>query len=476
MLLTISTTQHPATDLGFLLHKNPARLHQFQLSAGKAYVFYPEATETRCTVALLLDIDPVALVRGRTPGHGEGGLFDQYVNDRPYVASSFMSVAIGTAFGTALTGRSKERQDLADTPLPLEACLAVVPCAEGEEFLRRLFEPLGYEVETRPEVLDPVFPEWGASPYFELTLRGTVRLKELLAHLYVLIPVLDDAKHYWVGADEVEKLLRRGEGWLESHPAKEQIAKRYLFHQRRLANEALLRLMQDEACDPDRVEEDLARTETALEGGIRLNQHRVEAILKELLAAGAAHVIDLGCGEGKLLKALLAERGFQRIAGMDVSSHALIRAQRRLQLERLPDRDRDRVAVFQGSLMYRDHRLAGFDAAVVSEVIEHLDPVRLHAFERVVFEYARPGLVVLTTPNIEYNAKFERLVAGKFRHRDHRFEWTRSEFESWASGVAKKYGYGVAFREVGEAAPNVGAPTQMAVLSREVEGSGRVED
>ena len=360
-------------------------------------------------------------------------------------------------------------------PCPWKPVCPRFHAPRGRDLLRRLFGPLGYAVEAARGLLDPEFPEWGPSPYYTLTLRGTVRLRDLLTHLYVLIPVLDDAKHYWVGADEVEKLLRRGEGWLESHPEKELIAKRYLFHQRRLTNEALARLVQDETSDPDRAEEELARAETALEEHISLNQRRIEAILAELRAAGAASVIDLGCGDGKLLKALLAERGYRRIAGMDVSSHALVRAQRRLQWERLPDRERERVTLFQGSLMYRDGRLEGFDAAVVAEVIEHLDPVRLHAFERVVFEFARPGAVVLTTPNVEYNAVFERLPAGAFRHRDHRFEWTRSEFASWASDVARKYGYGVAFREVGEPAPNVGAPTQMAVFSCAAEGSTRVE-
>ena len=172
MLLTISNARAPATDLGFLLHKNPARMQTVEIAAGKAHVFYPETTEERCTVALLLDIDPIQLVRGRAAGRGGKGLLDQYVNDRPYVASSFMSTAIGRAFSTALNGRSKERQDLVEAPLPPEARLAVVPCAEGEGFLRRLFEPLGYEVAVEGVPLDPQSPEWDASPYLALTLRG----------------------------------------------------------------------------------------------------------------------------------------------------------------------------------------------------------------------------------------------------------------------------------------------------------------
>src|SRR5215204_5420209 len=139
MLLTITTTHQPATDLGYLLHKNPARAQHFALSFGAAHVFYPEANTGRCTAALVLDVDPVGLVRGRRGPEGEGGLLMQYVNDRPYVASSFLSVAMADVFGTAMTGRSKERQELADTALPLEARLATVPCRGGDDLLRRLF-------------------------------------------------------------------------------------------------------------------------------------------------------------------------------------------------------------------------------------------------------------------------------------------------------------------------------------------------
>jgi len=231
--------------LGFLLHKNPANLHSFDLSFGKAHVFYPEATAERCTAALLLDVDPIGLVRGKRGQH-EGGTLDQYVNDRPYVLSSFLSVAMGRAFGTAMSGRSKGRQELADHAIPLTAKLTVVACRAGEGLIRELFEPLGYSVTTEHHSLDEKFPEWGESAYFTVTLKGTVCLSDLLTHLYVLIPVLDDDKHYWVGDAEVEKLLRHGEGWLREHPERELITDRYLKHQKRLAREALSRLIGEE--------------------------------------------------------------------------------------------------------------------------------------------------------------------------------------------------------------------------------------
>jgi 3' terminal RNA ribose 2'-O-methyltransferase Hen1 len=462
MLLTITTTHRPATDLGYLLHKRPHRVQSFPLSFGQAHVFYPEASPERCTAALLLDVDPVGLVRDRRGPGGDGGLLEQYVNDRPYVASSFLSVALAQVFGSALSGRCKDRPELAETPLPLDARLAVLPCRGGETFLRRLFEPLGYTVSATRHPLDEQFPTWGEGPYHTVTLNATRRLHELLSHLYVLVPVLDNDKHYWVGDAEVDKLLRHGEGWLAAHPEREQIARRYLKHRHHLARAALERLLEE---DTGEAEETQAREEEVLEERVSLNEQRLAAVAAALKDSGARRVLDLGCGEGKLLRRLVQEPAFEEIVGVDVSNRALEIARERL--DRLPERLRERVKLLHSALTYRDRRLNGYDAAAVVEVIEHLDPPRLSAFERVLFEFARPKTVVLTTPNAEYNVKFEGLPAGKFRHKDHRFEWTRAEFQAWANAVAGRFGSTVRFLPVGPEDTAVGPPTQMAVLQKQ---------
>ena len=466
MLLTITTTHQPATDLGYLLHKNPARLHSFALPFGEAHVFYPEATTARCTAALLLDVDPVGLVRNRRGPAGEGGTLEQYVNDRPYVASSFLSVAISRVLGSALGGRSKGKPELAATPIPLRAKISVLPCRGGERFLRRLFEPLGYDVVAVRHPLDEQFPEWGESQYYTVELSGNVRLQDLLTHIYVLIPVLDNEKHYWVGDDEVEKLLRHGTHWLASHPEKEEITKRYLKYRRDLAKDALARLVDEESPDPDIAEVVHNNEEEAVERTLNLNEQRLNSVVAALRSTNAKHVLDLGCGEGKLLRVLRENRAFDEIVGVDVSHRALQIANERLRVERMPARQRERIKLMQGSLMYRDQRLKGFDAAAVVEVIEHLDQPRLAAFERVLFEFAKPNAVVLTTPNVEYNVRFESLPAGVFRHKDHRFEWTRAQFSEWAQKIGESYGYAVRFLPVGPEDNAVGAPTQMAVFER----------
>jgi 3' terminal RNA ribose 2'-O-methyltransferase Hen1 len=466
VILTISTTHVPATDLGFLLHKHPDRHHELEFSYGMIHVIYPEASPERCSASVIVDIDPVGLVRNRRgPSGGESSLA-QYLNDRPYALSSFMSVALAKAFGTAMSGRSKERPDLAETPIPLEIDLPVTPCRGGSEVLGRLFEPLGYEVAATSIPLDEQFPAWGPSRYLSVRLFGTKRLKDALEHLFVLLPVLDDDKHYWVGKEEIDKLLRRGGDWLVTHPDRELITRRYLRHDRLLTNEALTRLMEDTATDLDEAQASHDAEEEAIERPLSLNQQRLEAVIAALEAAGAKRILDLGCGSGKLVSNLLKVKGIEKVVGVDVSHRALQVGARRLHLESMAPHQRERVELLQGSLTYRDRRLEGFDAAAVVEVVEHLEPTRLDAFERVLFGRARPGTVVLSTPNAEYNVRFDSLPAGQMRHRDHRFEWSRQEFADWSAGVAERNGYQVAISGIRGDDPEVGSPTQMAVFSR----------
>lgn len=462
MLLTITTTHQPATDLGYLLHKHPDKLQSFDISFGKAHVFYPEVSDEKCTCALLLDIDAVGLVRNNKGVSGEGFALEQYVNDRPYVASSFLSAAITKTFSSALNGKCKDKPELVDVPLPLEVKLSVLPVRGGEPILKRMLEPLGYTLEYEQHPLDTQFAEWGNSRYFTVTLKHTLPLKALLSHLYVLIPVMDNDKHYWINHDEVQKLLSKGEGWLENHPEKELITRRYLKHQSKLANAALNVLMKDE------YEEDAEEIEPSeTEEKISLHDLRLNTVSEEIKKTGAKTVLDLGCGEGKLLRRLFNEPQFEKITGMDVSFRSLEIASNRLKLSRLPMRQRERIHLIQGSLTYRDSRLENFDAAALVEVIEHLDPDRLQALEKVVFEFSKPKTVFITTPNREYNVKFEGMPADKLRHGDHRFEWTRKEFEEWANALAEKYNYTVRFAPLGPVDEIVGAPSQMGIFTYE---------
>jgi 3' terminal RNA ribose 2'-O-methyltransferase Hen1 len=478
VLLTLTTTGRPATDLGYLLHKHPARVQSLQVPAGTAYVFYPEAAEDRCTAALLLDVDPVALVRGREgargqTARGEAFALGQYVNDRPYAASSMLAMALKAMFRTAFTGRCDARPDLAAARIPLELRVPALRCRGGAALVRRVFEPLGWRVQAGTVLLDPEFPRWGESPYVDVRLAGEVRLADALNQLYVLLPALDDAKHYWVTADEVDKLIRAGSGWLAGHPEQALITRRYLAHQSSLTRAALARLAEVDDIAPEEIDnavpEQTEPGEDGAEAGpvLPLSQQRRGAVLAALRAAGARRVGDFGCGDGALVGDLLADRAIEQVVAVDVSVRALQFAARRLRLDTMSEQQRQRVQLFQSALTYRDDRLGGLDAAVLMEVIEHVDPPRLTALERVVFGYAAPATVVVTTPNAEHNPRYEGLADGGMRHRDHRFEWTRAEFRDWASRVGNSFGYHVRFLPVGADDPEVGPSTQLAVFRRE---------
>src|SRR5699024_6891954 len=438
-------------SLGHLLHKHPARAQVFTAPVGDIHVFEPEDTPAGGAVAALLEVDPVGLVRNKR-FRGDAGALDHYVNDRPYAASSMLAVALGAVFRTAMAGRSKSHPELAAAELPLRIEIPVVSARGTEDDLvQRMFTPCGWTVTEERLPLDAEHPQWGDSRYSTITLTGRVRLAEALRQLYVLLPVLDDAKHYWVSEDEIAKLERAGEGWLAQHPERELITRRYLLHQRSLLAD---------------LEQDQRGSETPL------RVQRAEAVLAALRDTGAHRVVDMGCGTGALLVRLQRDRSFTRIVGVDVSARALERAARALHLDEASDAERDRVELLHGSVVYRDERLAGHDAIVLMEVIEHDDPSRLAALEDAVFAGSGPATVVVTTPNAEYNPLYPGLADGALRHQDHRFEWPRAELRSWAGQVAARHGYTVEHRDVGEADAALGPPTQLA-LFRKVQSRAR---
>ncbi|AFR51180.1 3' terminal RNA ribose 2'-O-methyltransferase Hen1 [Gordonia sp. KTR9] len=468
MLLTISAERssilETPSDLGFLLHKHPERVQAFDVYGGTAHVFYPEVDDDRCTAAMVIEVDPVALVRGRS-GARDGYALGQYVNDRPYVASSLLAVAMGKVFRSALQGRCASRDRLAESELDLTIALPAVP--GDPDLVRRLFEPMGWDVTADAIDLDATRPEWGAAPLVSLTLVGSLRLADALNHLYVLLPVLDDAKHYWVGDDEVDKLVRAGSGWLAAHPERELITHRYLAHQRGLKDAATQRLIElddrplDDAADD--AEPDVSRP---------LVRWRHDAVLDVVREFRPATIVDLGCGPGALLGSLLELHGVTRVIGTDVSDSSLSKAAKRLHVDRMTERQSGRLTLLLSSLQYEDDRLDGLDLAILMEVIEHMDPERLPAVVDNVFGTMRPRRVVVTTPNSEYNVRYPALAEGGFRHPDHRFEWTRREFGTWARQVGERYGYDVDLRPVGECDEEVGSPTQMAVFAQSTTTGG----
>lgn len=484
MYVSLTTTTAPVEDLTFLLHKHPARAHTRKLSVGAVSVVCTELTDERCTVALALEVDPIGLLRGQGAAM-ESFTLGQYVNDRPYVASSLLTGAIRGVYGTALAGTCEARPERVSAPLVLEIHLPTVACAGGAQLIQRLFEPLGWAVSARALPLDPEVPEWGDSEIFDVRLSGTAVLQQALQQLTILLPVLDDAKHYWVDHTENDKLLRHGGDWLAAHPERELILRRFLRHQRNLIDAAAAADTSSATAATDATD--------AIEGGgaqsvgdpdrgsattgtrqPSLARERRDAVHAELTRLGAASVLDMGCGQGALLAPLARDPRITRLVGADVSARALAQAARRLGLDGArdgasdgaPEAIREKVGLIQSSLTYRDDRLRGFDAMVLMEVIEHLDPERLPVLEQTVFADARPGHVIVTTPNVEYNAAYPGIAPGELRNHDHRFEWTRAEFAAWADRVALAHGYTVALAGIGPEADGLGQSTQMATFTR----------
>jgi SAM-dependent methyltransferase len=498
MLLTVTTTAVPATDLGWLLHKHPDRLQEFELPYGRAAVFYPEASEQRCTAALHVGVAEAERVADR---RGRGMADTAYISDRPYAAGSYLPSAMMRVFGTAIAGHCAARPDLAATAIPLEIWVTPVAC-RAKVTPEGLFGPLGWAVSAEALPLDPAFPEWGAAPHSRIRLAGTERLSVALRQICVLLPVLDGEKHYFVSEDEVDKLLRLGEGWLDGHPLRHVIIRRYLRNNHRYAAAAeavlagirapLTELAAREADiavpggedgaglpagtgDPGSDGQDAADPiEPAIwppanglppfcDGRMGLQELRIEAAVERLAAAGASRIADLGCGEGDLMMAICRDPRFTAVAGLDPSPHALARAARRLGI--LQQSWQEKACLLQGAATYPDSRLAGYDAFALLEVIEHIDPCRLPLLEEAVFGAGRPRTVVLTTPNREYNAVWG-IPDGRLRHGDHRFEWTREEFRGWVEGICARRGYTFVAFDVGPEEMDCGSPTQGAVFSR----------
>lgn len=468
MFLSLTSTTPDATDLGYLLHKNPANVHTTDLAYGRATVFFSKATPEETTVNLLVEVDPVALVRGKGARQG-GWALGQYVNDRPYAASSFLSTAISRCFGTAMGGRCEKRPELTERALDLTIRIPALPLGGDPDRVKSLFEPLGYKVEIVRPTLDPAFPNWGEARYGDVTLGIRAPLAQVLRHLFVLIPCLDSIKHYWIGPDEIEKLLAKGEGWLSDHPQCEWITTRYLKFRRSLISEALERLAPDSDDDDEDAVDPEEKSVPAVERFLSLHDKRLDRVTELVKTLQPETLVDLGCGGGKLLLRLLRKTKVPDILGIDVDSRSLEIASKRLRLETLPEKQRARVKLAQGALTYRDPRIEGRDVATLVEVIEHLEPDRLESLERVIFQHARPTSLIVTTPNREYNVLFETLAEDKLRHADHRFEWTRAEFHAWAERVSSENGYSFTIEPLGDEDETHGAPSQIAIFTRSQE-------
>jgi 3' terminal RNA ribose 2'-O-methyltransferase Hen1 len=443
------------------------------MSFGEGYVYFQENPQGDNSLSLLVDVDPLATVQGRGQLSHMDGL---YVNDRAYVPSSLLTSALTKAFGTALSGRCKERPELASTPIDWTVSVPVVTSDWRTEILWSLFGPLGYEVRmahvereghrsSHPDV---------ASDLTGVKLCTTATMREVLSHLVVLIQVLDQDNHRWLDEQDLDPFMRRVEGWLPEHPYGMFILKRALKHQKHLIKAVIAKfpaIVDSQARISSINSEmwDASQLEEYADQPLSLNRQRFAVVQELIERLQPRSLVDLGCGDGSFI-GFLANGALlhpmERIIGMDVSASELARAKTRMEhLSSLPGR-RTPVEWLLGSLLYRDPRIKGLDMAILIEVIEHIDPWRLPALERQVFGEGGYASIVVTTPNREFNLIYGLSEEHSLRHRDHRFEWTRQEFQEWVQKIASQYGYEWQIQGIGTVSLDHGSPSQMVLFQK----------
>ncbi len=442
MILNFNVKGENADKISFLLHKSPNKLHQFSLGFGSAYVFYSKYERNDVSFSLLVDIDPIDLVRGKNKN--SQGIFD-YVNDRPYATSSFLCSAIAQVFSTALSGRSKEYEHLVKEEMEFKVEVVSLKVKTNLIMLNKIFDPLGYELEIKSHLLDEKIFGEEESNYVDLILKNKLTLQSVLQHLYVLIPVFDNNKHYFVNNDEVEKLLSKGGDWIDVHPEKDFITSRYL-NSKFIDAKKLESLFSKEQ---NKMIEERKKNS--------LNSQRLSQVTDVIESLNIKSLVDLGCGEGKLIKELLNNTSVEKILGVDISINVLKKAARKLKYDTV----KDKIELVQSSAVYYDERFTEYEAICLIEVIEHIDEQKLYLLKENVFNLVKPKYVIITTPNVEYNTVYE---LDGYRHSDHRFEWSRSEFRLWCEEICNQYNYDVEYFSIGEEMETVGNSTQMGVF------------
>lgn len=461
MLLSITCEHEHSQELSWLFHKNPDKIQSFNIIAGKAFVFYPEYSDKKVKICLALDIDTVTLVR-KLKLPLDSHLLQHYVNDRPYVVSSFMSTAISNVFSSALNGNCKDKPELIDVIFPFEVEISVLKVIGGESLIKKFFEPLGYEVETESFNLDEKFENWGKSRYYKVKLKNNLTLKDLLSHLYVLIPTFDMEKHFYIGNIEAENFLKKGESWLKTHPEKETIIKRYFRKLGKYSNYILSKLNENQEDEEKELEIDI-EVKKKKES---LQTIRINTIFDKLCELGTKTVADVGCGEGKLLRLLKNKPQFQKICGTDVVYKNLIIAKDKLDLDEVATHNLEKINIFQSSILYKDDRLKEYETICLIEVIEHIEEDRIVFLEKIVFGYLNTKNVLISTPNSEYNNVYMPENSDSFRHEDHRFEWNREEFKNWVEKICNNFNYNADFFGIGDYNEQFGYPTQAVILKR----------
>ena len=445
MQLTIRATGENVKVISYLLAKNPNNVYERNHKGHLVRLFYSECSETELDVTIFVTPDSLELKQNGSYTYD----ITHYINDREFAVSSIFCSFIRPALGTALNGQPKEEyKEWVNHCFPFEFQFGPVSSTLSNEEIRALFEPLGYETTISRAETNYSFHLKQKSTARFISLKGSTTLQHGLRQLFVLIPVLDNYKHYYIDEKEIEKIERYGEGWLENHPLKSFILRQALRFKE------VYSIVQ-------KTEESEESKEKTVK--IRLNDLRYEKIIEMVKGIEPRRrIVDFGSGEGKLSLRLGFVDGVQEVLAVEPSETAALQAIERFEKVRHQEGFVMPTPLW-GSLFYYDERLKNKDIMILCEVIEHIDAYRLPKMMDTILNEYQPKVLIITTPNQEYNAVYN--LGEQIRHHDHRFEWTREEFQTWC--VDRNNGnYELAFIGIGEMHEQYGCPTQMCVFSR----------
>lgn len=453
MQLTIKAIGENSRVISYLLSKNPSNLYDRDEKGSRVRLVYTAFTEEETELLIYVTPDPVELVRNSP------NTFDitQYINDREFAVSSLFCSYIKSALATALNGKPKD-DFIKWVDYKFDLILGFGPVASDlpDAVIESIFTPIGYEVKIERGITDYSFKLKSRSSARYINLTGRQTLQNAIRHLFILIPVLDNYKHYYMDKSEVDKLERYGTGWLDDHPMRDLIIKRALKFKELISEVASPKKEDLLQGDSEPVEESEIK--------VRLNEQRYQTIVDIVTKLPQKEtVVDFGSGEGKLSVRLGFIPGVKEVLAVEPSQVSQLRAIRKIDKVRSSEGFVAPTQVW-GSLFYFDTRLCDKDVMILSEVIEHIDEYRLAPIIETVFAQYSPKTLIINTPNYEYNVVFE--MKDNLRHSDHRFEWTREQFSLWCKELGARYNYSVNIGGIGEEDTDHGFPTQIAIFSK----------
>ena len=439
MIFSISTTHYPATDIGFLLHKNPDEFHKIPFNFGDVYIFYPYGSPELCMATLIVKIDPIKLYEKS---------FIDVCYDFPFIETeyevfgfSLFSMLLSKIYVMTLNGISNSRSELVNLSIPLSANIINVMHYDKVLLIKEFFEQLEYNVRIENKSGNNNETKLCKIECFNIEITAIIPLKNILSHLCIILAVLDNSLHYWMNENEIDKIIEMSKVFLKNHPMEDYIMKHLSKEKINSKVKAISFVSQDKLWNRYLIPTVNKGREKLLKKQVKFNEEKHNYIISVLKGLNSKSVVDIGCGEGEFIELLFKDVNFERILGVDVSNYMIEKAKFRIDLCNIPSENKERINIIQSSIFYRDKRLRGYEAATVINVIEYFDLPRLKLFEQVLFGLIQPQHVIIVISSVEFIVKKDSISNNKFNNVKNVFEWTKEKYKLWYSCVAEQYDY-----------------------------------